>query len=123
MSRWACKAPAVLMLAAAWLLPAAAAWSAGSLPQPDEVIESRLLSPEVKREVATLARAHAVSTARGEAGEARRQRDAQALAQDFLRRARIEGDPRLVGYAQAALAPWRDRDDVPVDLAVLQATV
>ncbi len=55
--------------------------------------------------------------------ESRRQRDAQVLAQGFLRRARVEGDPRLVAYAQAALAPWRERDDVPVDLAVVQATV
>ena len=28
-----------------------------------------------------------------------------------------------MAYAQSALAPWRDRDDVPVDLVVVQATV
>lgn len=37
--------------------------------------------------------------------------------------ARQTGDTRYWGRAQAALAPWWDRTDAPVDLAVLQATV
>ena len=37
--------------------------------------------------------------------------------------ARQTGDTRYWGRAQAALAPWWDRADAPVDLAVLQATV
>lgn len=37
--------------------------------------------------------------------------------------ARQTGDTRYWGRAQAALAPWWDRPDAPVDLAVLQATV
>jgi tetratricopeptide (TPR) repeat protein len=37
--------------------------------------------------------------------------------------ARQTGDNRYWGRAQAALAPWWDRADAPVDLAVLQATV
>ena len=88
-------------------------------PRPEEVVESRLLPREVKREVAALARTDGAMPS----DESRRQRDAQVLAQGFLRRARVEGDPRLVAYAQAALAPWRERDDVPVDLVVVQATV
>ncbi|MEO5607849.1 MAG: hypothetical protein ABIR13_09775 [Polaromonas sp.] len=37
--------------------------------------------------------------------------------------ARQTGDTRYWGRAQAALMPWWDRADAPVDLAVLQATV
>ena len=37
--------------------------------------------------------------------------------------ARQTGDTRYWGRAQAALAPWWDRADAPVELAVLQATV
>ncbi|MEO5661166.1 MAG: hypothetical protein ABIQ90_15430 [Polaromonas sp.] len=37
--------------------------------------------------------------------------------------ARQTGDTRYWGRAQAALSPWWDRPDAPVDLAVLQATV
>lgn len=37
--------------------------------------------------------------------------------------ARQTGDTRFWGRAQAALAPWWDRPDAPVDMAVLQATV
>ncbi len=37
--------------------------------------------------------------------------------------ARQTGDTRYWGRAQAALAPWWDRADAPIDLAVLQATV
>lgn len=37
--------------------------------------------------------------------------------------ARQTGDTRFWGRAQAALAPWWDRPDAPVELAVLQATV
>ncbi len=37
--------------------------------------------------------------------------------------ARQTGDTRYWGRAQALLAPWWDRPDAPVDLAVLQATV
>ncbi len=37
--------------------------------------------------------------------------------------ARQTGDTRYWGRAQAQLAPWWDKPDAPVDLAVLQATV
>ena len=37
--------------------------------------------------------------------------------------ARQTGDTRYWGRAQAVLAPWWDRPDAPVELAVLQATV
>ncbi len=37
--------------------------------------------------------------------------------------ARQTGDTRYWGRAQAELAPWWDRTDAPVDMAILQATV
>jgi hypothetical protein len=37
--------------------------------------------------------------------------------------ARQTADPRYLGRAQAALAPWWDKKEAPVELAVLQATV
>ena len=44
-------------------------------------------------------------------------------AREDISVARQTGDTRYWGRAQAALAPWWDRPDAPVDLAVLQATV
>ena len=45
-----------------------------------------------------------------------------AVRQD-ISMARQTGETRYWGRAQAALAPWWDRADAPIDLAVLQATV
>jgi hypothetical protein len=44
-------------------------------------------------------------------------------ARQVIALARQTGDTRYWGRAQALLAPWWDRPDAPVDLAVLQATV
>jgi predicted Zn-dependent protease len=46
-----------------------------------------------------------------------------ALARAAIRQSRIDSDPRALGRAQAILAPWWDRPDAPVEIAVLQATV
>ena len=48
---------------------------------------------------------------------------ATALARQDIAVARQTGDTRYWGRAQAALLPWWDRADAPVDIAVLQATV
>ena len=40
-----------------------------------------------------------------------------------ISQARQTGDTRYWGRAQSALAPWWDRADAPVDMAILQATV
>lgn len=48
---------------------------------------------------------------------------AAQLARQDISVARQTGDTRYWGRAQAALAPWWDRADAPVELAVLQATV
>ncbi|WP_139826313.1 tetratricopeptide repeat protein [Derxia lacustris] len=46
---------------------------------------------------------------------------AAATAQAAIGLARRDGDPRFLGAAEAALAPWRDRPDAPRPLRVLQA--
>lgn len=48
---------------------------------------------------------------------------AQRAAQHAITQARDTADPRYLGHAQGVLAPWWDKPDAPVTLAVLQATV
>lgn len=48
---------------------------------------------------------------------------AAALAQRYIEQARIEGDPRYLGYAQAALAPWWKLPQPPNQVLVLRATL
>lgn len=50
-------------------------------------------------------------------------RAAASAAQQSISLARQTGDNRHWGRAQAALAPWWDRNDAPIELAVMQATV
>jgi len=49
--------------------------------------------------------------------------EAALQARQDIAVARQTGDTRYWGRAQAALAPWWNKPDAPVDLAVLQATV
>jgi hypothetical protein len=48
---------------------------------------------------------------------------AAALARRYIEQARIEGDPRYLGYAQAALAPWWTQPQPPDQVLVLRATL
>ena len=48
---------------------------------------------------------------------------AAALARHYIARNRAEADPRYLGYAQAALAPWWTAADVPANALVLRATL
>jgi predicted Zn-dependent protease len=48
---------------------------------------------------------------------------ASALAQRYIEQARVEGDPRYLGYAQAALAPWWTQPQPPEQALVLRATL
>jgi tetratricopeptide (TPR) repeat protein len=45
------------------------------------------------------------------------------LAQFYISRARATGDLRFLGYAEAVLAPWMARPDVPTRALVLHATI
>lgn len=48
---------------------------------------------------------------------------ALTLARRYISQSRIEGDPRYLGYAQAALAPWYDKVDPPTPVRVMRATL
>jgi len=48
---------------------------------------------------------------------------ASTLAQRYIEQARLEGDPRYLGYAEAALAPWWKLASPPEQVLVLRATV
>ena len=45
------------------------------------------------------------------------------LADRYYRIAAREGDPRYIGYAQAALAPWWKQNDAPTGVLVLRAAL
>ena len=48
---------------------------------------------------------------------------ATMLAQRYIEQSRRDGDPRYLGYAQAALAPWWAQPQPPPQVAVLRATL
>ncbi len=48
---------------------------------------------------------------------------AQRLARRYFEAVAAEGDPRYIGYAQAALQPWWALPDPPVGVRVLRATL
>ncbi|MGV8898935.1 MAG: tetratricopeptide repeat protein [Burkholderiaceae bacterium] len=48
---------------------------------------------------------------------------ALTLARRYISQSRVEGDPRYLGYAQAALAPWYDKTDPPTEIRVMRATL
>jgi tetratricopeptide (TPR) repeat protein len=44
-------------------------------------------------------------------------------ARQYIETGRRESDPRYAGYAQAALAPWWNRADAPLEVRILRATL
>ncbi len=48
---------------------------------------------------------------------------ATTLAQRYIEQSRRDGDPRYLGYAQAALAPWWSQPQPPSPVLVLRATL
>ena len=48
---------------------------------------------------------------------------AASLARRYIALARGDGDPRYLGYAQAALAPWWKQPQPPAEVLVLRATL
>jgi tetratricopeptide (TPR) repeat protein len=48
---------------------------------------------------------------------------ATRLAQRYIEQSRRDGDPRYLGYAQAALAPWWNQPQPPSPVLVLRATL
>jgi len=48
---------------------------------------------------------------------------ATALATAYVRASRLEGDPRFLGYAEGALAPWWKDPAAPTRVLILRATI
>ena len=97
--------------------PQTAASSARVPTDPDEVLESLPFpaSDARSREIAGLRRALAASP-----------KDlprAVRLARLDVLLSRERSDPRYLGHAQAALAPWWNEESPPVDVLVLRATI
>ncbi len=96
---------------AAWVCTATPVNAATLLvPTADDQVLERLVAPTQGRTSQHLATKPNVAAA-------------LALAQQAVTAARQTGDTRYWGRAQSALAPWWDRADAPIAVAVLQATV
>jgi hypothetical protein len=48
---------------------------------------------------------------------------AMNLARAYYNQVAEEGDPRFIGYAQGALAPWWNASDTPVEVLVMRASI
>ncbi|WP_367847071.1 tetratricopeptide repeat protein [Rhodoferax sp. WC2427] len=105
------RIPPIFWLACLLLCAPAHAATALHPSRGDEVVE-RL--PTITR-----VRPAAMATATATADPAA----AAAQARAHIATARQTGDTRYWGRAQAVLAPWWDKPDAPVDMAILQATV
>lgn len=107
----------VALLLAAAVAPARA-FAAPFLPASDAQVLERL--PWTPNDAAArLARARRSDLAR----DPRNLDLALAAAHADVLRARSDGDPRYLGYAQAALAPWWNAPEPPVGVRVLRATI
>lgn len=99
---------------AAALTVAAVAWTATAAPftpQDDAVVLERLPA----RAAQARAIARQVAVARGDPLRA------AEVAERYYGVARRDGDPRFIGYAQAALAPWWTEPAPPVPVLVARA--
>lgn len=108
--------PLRLALAAALLLAAAASPAAPFVPAADaqvlERLPARAADPR-QRELRALREAW--RAAPNDPATAVR------LARRYVEDAAAEGDPRFIGYAQAALAPWWRDADPPAEVRVMRA--
>lgn len=105
---------AVVLLLAAALLPTGAAQAGPYVPsRDDEVVERLSARPD------PAAQARRASLAR----EPRQLPLALAAARQAIERARRDGDPRELGAAQAALAPWWADPQAPAPVRLLRATL
>src|SRR5882724_4787838 len=105
-----------LLLALALAALALAAHAAPYLPKDDSVVLEHLpVRPgdPVARELKQL---------RGDlAANPRSRSTAVRLAERYFALANSQGDPRYVGYGEAALKPWWDLPDPPLDALVMRA--
>ncbi len=93
------------------LVPFANAWAAPYIPGSDAQVLADLPAGARHASLAT----RAITRTRLDI--------ALPLAQFYIARARATGDLRFLGYAEAILAPWMSRPDVPTPVMVLHATI
>jgi Tfp pilus assembly protein PilF len=105
------------LLAAAATALIASASAAPYVPEGDEQILERLPKQSLpeRRELVRMRAELAASP--------RNVPLATALARRYIEAGRSTGDPRYLGYAQAALAPWWEDSDPPAQVRVLRATI
>jgi Tfp pilus assembly protein PilF len=96
--------------AIALLLGATAAWAAPYTPSNDSAVLERLPARRGDPVMAELRQLRAALAASPSDSDA-----AARLAQRYFDLAMAEGDPRYVGYGEAALRPWPG-DDAPADI-------
>ena len=93
------------------LAPLASAWSAPYIPGSEARILAELPAGARHANLATRELTR------------RRLDIALPLVQFYISRARATADLRFLGYAEAILAPWMSRPDVPTQILVLHATI
>lgn len=123
MARATARLILALILGAVAPLSLAAEESAVRIPAQDDVIVEHLpthLGDAAERRAARAAE-------RAQRAALQRHPDELGLAlqaaNDALARGRLRGDPRELGAAQAALAPWWTRADAPPEVRLVRATV
>ncbi|OGA70190.1 MAG: hypothetical protein A3G83_12225 [Betaproteobacteria bacterium RIFCSPLOWO2_12_FULL_68_20] len=104
----------------AFLLVALSAFASSALaapyvPKDDAAILERLPARAADPVMVELRQLRAALGARPQSADA-----AAALARRYFELAVAEGDPRYVGYAEAALRPWREIARAPADLLVVR---
>lgn len=102
---------------ACMLLAASSAWTAPFVPTDDGQILERL-PQRAAAQNRELDRLKAAANAAPRDVNA-----ATALANAYYQIARAEGDPRFLGYAQAALKPWWNDAGAPTPVLVARATI
>jgi len=109
------SARTLLRLAALAWTTVAAATPAATVPARDAIVERQLLPASVKASLRELS-----ATAGAPKDSAHRLAEARRL----IVAGRVSGDPRLLGYAEAMLAPWPPQAAAtPADALILHATI
>jgi tetratricopeptide (TPR) repeat protein len=116
-----CGLAALLIVGAAW-------WFAPEAPRNDDGVESFV--PRSGSEVVERLPRQAAASKRDlkerlglPASRTQDPASAVAMARRHYDRARIEGEPRELGLAQAALAPWWDQPAAPVSVLLIRSAI
>jgi tetratricopeptide (TPR) repeat protein len=109
---------ALFAAVAAWLVPLTVGLAIPYVPADDTVILERLPTKAADPGARELRELRARLAARPDDSET-----AVRLARRYFRLAMAEGDPRFIGYAEAALGRWWTEPAPPADLLVARALV